>query len=189
VQSGDTLSHITKRFNTESAVIKEVNNLRNNTIVAGKTLMIPTASAPLDAYALSASQRQASKQSKGKGNRQEHVVRPGDSFWTIARKYGVSTRKLAQWNGLAVRDRIHPGQKLVVWTAQPLTVATLPLTSRDPMVKKLGYRVRNGDSLARIAGKFNISINEIVGWNDKLQGEKYIHPGQVLTLYVDITKS
>jgi membrane-bound lytic murein transglycosylase D len=189
VRSGDTLSRIARRHHTETAVIKEVNSLRNDIIVVGDTLMIPTASAPLNAYSLSAVQRQVSKQGKGKGKRQEHTVRSGDSFWSISRKYGVSTRKLAEWNGLAVKDRIQPGQKLVVWTAQPVLVSVPPVASRDPMVKKLGYRVRNGDTLARIAEKFNISVESIVGWNNALQGKKYIHPGQVLTLYVDITKS
>ena len=189
VRSGDTLSQIAQRFNTESRVIRDVNNLRGSTIVAGKTLMIPTASAPLQAYALSADQRQAAKQGKGQGNRHDYIVRPGDSFWTIARKYGVSTRKLAEWNGLATRDPIHPGQKLAIWTAEPVKVTSAPITSRQPMVRKLGYRVRNGDSLARIAGKFNISIDDILAWNKKLQGKKYIHPGQMLTLYVDITGS
>ena len=194
VRSGDTLSHIAQRFNTEITIIREVNKLRGNRIVAGDTLMIPTASAPRQAYALSADQRQAKKQSKGEGNRIDYRVRPGDSFWTIARRYDVSTRKLAEWNGLATRDPIHPGQKLVIWTDQPVSTTTLaiaapPLPQREPMVRKLGYRVRNGDSLARIAGKFNITIEDIIGWNDKLKGKKYIHPGQVLTLYVDITAS
>lgn len=189
VRSGDTLSEIATRFNTDVAVIREVNSLRGNTIVVGKTLMIPTATAPLQVYALSAGQRQAAKQDRGKGTRREHVVRPGDSFWTISRKYGVSTRRLAEWNGLATRDPIHPGQTLVVWTAEPITLASLPMTSREPMTRKLGYRVRNGDSLARIAGKFNITIADILEWNEKLRDSKYIHPGQMLTLYVDITGS
>jgi membrane-bound lytic murein transglycosylase D len=192
VRSGDTLSHIAQRFNTEMSVIREVNNLRGNNIVAGNNLMIPTASAPLQAYALSADQRQADKQSKGKGHRLDYRVRPGDSFWTIARRYDVSMRKLAEWNGMATRDPIHPGQTLAIWTEQPISTATVALAApsvpkREPMVRKLGYRVRNGDSLARIAGKFNITIEEIIAWNEKLKGAKYIHPGQVLTLYVDIT--
>jgi membrane-bound lytic murein transglycosylase D len=187
VRSGDTLSQVAQRFNTTSRVIRDVNNLRGSTIVAGKTLLIPTASAPLQAYALSADQRQAAKQEKGQGNRQDYIVRPGDSFWTIARKYGVSSRQLAEWNGLATRDRIHPGQKLVIWTAEPLKLTGSPIATRQPMVRKLGYRVRNGDSLARIAGKFNITIDDIRDWNKKLLGKKYIHPGQMLTLYVDIT--
>jgi len=192
VRSGDTLSEIAGRFNTDIGVIRDINSLRNNRIVAGDTLLIPTATAPLQAYALSADQRQARKQSQGSGNRVDYVVRPGDSFWTISRKYDVSMRKLAEWNGMATRDPLHPGQALVIWTEQPVSATTLTtvasaLPSREPMVRKLGYRVRNGDSLARIAGKFNITIEDIIGWNEKLKGKKYIHPGQVLTLYVDIT--
>jgi len=186
VERGDTLSQLARRFHTGAGVIREVNNLRGDTIVAGKPLMIPTASAPPESYALSADRRRFGKQAGGSGNRHEYRVKPGESFWSISRRYGVSTRKLAEWNGMAVRDPIHPGQKLVVWTARPATVpAPLP-ASREPMVRKLGYRVRSGDSLARIAGKFNITINEIIGWNQKLRGAKYIHPGQILTLYVDV---
>ena len=57
------------------------------------------------------------------------------------------------------------------------------------MTRKVGYRVRNGDSLARIAGKFNLTVDDILGWNQELRNHKYIHPGQRLTLYVDITGS
>ena len=189
IRKGDAMSLIARKFNTEAGVIREVNGLRSDRIRAGDTLMIPTASAPLDIYALSADQRTANKQQRGKGTRLDYRVKPGDSFWLIARRHGVSSRQLAEWNGLAVRDSIHPGQKLVIWTPEPVSVSSPPIASRDPVVKKLGYRVRNGDSLARIAGKFNISVDDIVGWNDKLRGKKYIHPGQVLTLYVDITGS
>jgi membrane-bound lytic murein transglycosylase D len=189
IRNGDAMSLIARKFNTDAGVIREVNGLRSDKIRAGDTLMIPTASSPLDIYALSADQRTANKQERGKGNRIDYRVKPGDSFWLIARRHNVTTRKLAEWNGLAVRDSIHPGQKLVIWTAEPVSVSSPPIASREPVMKKLGYKVRNGDSLARIAGKFNITIDEIVGWNDKLQGKKYIHPGQVLTLYVDITGS
>ena len=46
-----------------------------------------------------------------------------------------------------------------------------------------GYRVRQGDSLYRIAGKFKVSINDIINWN-ALDPGKYLQPGQKLTLYV-----
>ncbi len=185
VRSGDTLSHLARKFNTETSVIREVNKLHDNTIVAGKTLMIPTASAPLSSYALSADQRRSKKQSRGKGNRNEHIVKSGDSFWSISRQYGVNMRQLAEWNGMATRDPIRPGQTLVIWTQDPVTVS--PFEGRKPVVRKLGYKVRSGDSLARIAGKFNLSIDDILSWNERLRDKRYIHPGQVLTLYVDIT--
>jgi membrane-bound lytic murein transglycosylase D len=193
IRRGDSLSTIARRYGTEAAVLREINGLRNNTIIAGKALMIPVASAPASHYSLSAEQRLAHKQSSGSGRRREHVVQPGDSFWLIANRYGVSARKVAEWNGLATRDRIHPGQTLVIWTPQAVTLqnaaAGPAINSRAPVTRKLGYRVRRGDSLARIAGRFNVSVADIISWNDRLSGEKYIHPGQVITLYVDITET
>ncbi len=40
-------------------------------------------------------------------------VRPGDSLWTIARKFDLSTRQLKSWNNLK-SNRIHPGVKLKI---------------------------------------------------------------------------
>ena len=194
VRSGDTLSAISTRYNTEAAVIRDVNKLRGSRIIAGDSLMIPVASAPASTYSLSADQRLAAKQDRGKGHRVDYLVKPGDSFWSISRRFDVSTRKLAEWNGKAVRDPIHPGQTLVIWSKEPvsdvtLTSAAFEVPERQAMVRKVGYKVRNGDSLARIAGKFNVAIEDIVSWNSELKGKKYIHPGQRLTLYVDITRS
>ena len=49
-----------------------------------------------------------------------------------------------------------------------------------------GYRVRRGDSLYGIAGKFNVTINDIITWNG-LDPGRYLQPGQKLTLYVSGT--
>ncbi|MGY8878417.1 MAG: LysM peptidoglycan-binding domain-containing protein, partial [Pseudoalteromonas sp.] len=49
-------------------------------------------------------------------------------------------------------------------------------------------KVRRGDSLARIASKFNLSVNEIIKWNN-LAGQKYLQPGQKLKLKVDVRSS
>jgi membrane-bound lytic murein transglycosylase D len=194
VRSGDTLSQISGRFNTEVAVLRKVNKLRGNRIVVGDSLMIPIASAPPQVYALSADQRLAAKQGRGQGYRVDYEVRAGDSFWSIARRFGVSTRKVAEWNGLAVRDRIHPGQSLVIWSSEPvnevkLSAVGFSIPERKPMVRKVGYRVRNGDSLARIAGKFSVTVDDILEWNQSLRDKKYIHPGQRLTLFIDITET
>lgn len=118
-----------------------------------------------------------------------YQVRPGDTLSQIAQRFNTQSAVIRQVNNLSNNNTIVTGKTLMIPTAQPIEVTALALASREPMVRKLGYRVRNGDSLARIAGKFNITVDEIVGWNNKLQGKKYIHPGQMLTLYVDITGS
>ena len=68
--------------------------------------------------------------------------------------------------------------------SSPATVQAV--RQRDSVMRKVGYKVRNGDSLARIAGKFNVRVNDIVKWN-AVNPKKYLQPGQKLTLYVDIT--
>ena len=110
-------------------------------------------------------------------------------MWTIARKHNVSMEAIARWNNLAPKDTIHPGQKLAVWVYnedRKQTVASAIPAGRD-VTRKVGYTVRNGDSLARIAGKFNVRINDIVQWNSINPG-KYLQPGQNLTLYVNVTR-
>jgi membrane-bound lytic murein transglycosylase D len=44
--------------------------------------------------------------------------------------------------------------------------------------------VREGDSLSRIAGKFNVSVDDIIDWN-ALDPGAYLKPGQELKLYVE----
>jgi membrane-bound lytic murein transglycosylase D len=194
VRRGDALSRIAQRYNTEAQVIAEVNNLRGTRIIAGDSLMIPVASAPPSRYALSEEQRLAKSQDGGQGYRVDYIVKPGDSFWKIARDYGVGTRQVAEWNNMAVRDPLLPGQSLVIWSKQPISEGTLTqvnfaLPQREPMVRKVTYRVRSGDSLARIASRFNVSTQDILQWNASLRDVKYIHPGQRVTLYIDVRES
>lgn len=43
-----------------------------------------------------------------------HKVKPGDTLYDIARRYGVTVKQLKQWNKLSSSGRIYPGQKLKV---------------------------------------------------------------------------
>lgn len=194
VKNGDSLLLLAKRFNTDAAVIRDINKIKGNMIRIGQKLMIPVATQKSSLYSYSATQRQKNiqKKRKGKEGSQQtfHTVAEGESLWTIARKYHVTTTKIAHWNGIAPRDLIRPGQKLSVWLPPKLASANTeelpqPLNHpREGIVKKLGYTVRNGDSLARIAQKFNIRVNDILSWNTI--NTKYIQPGQKLTLFVNV---
>ena len=183
VQYAETLSEIAEQYHTTLASIRSANGIRGNTIRTGSYLMIPVATKPLSSYAQSADERRAKTQNrKRNGNRVDHVVVSGETFWSISRRYGVSTRDLASWNGMAPRDTLSVGQKLVVWTAQPLAALTSNGTTR-----KVRYIVRNGDSLSLIASRFRISVADLVRWN-KIDKGKYLQPGQKLTMYVDVTR-
>ncbi|MDZ7769986.1 MAG: LysM peptidoglycan-binding domain-containing protein [Woeseiaceae bacterium] len=117
VKQGETLSEIATQYHTTLASIRNANELRGNIIRAGSHLMIPVAAKPLKAYSKSVGERREAKQNAPRdGNRVEHHVRSGESFWSISRKYEVGMRELAAWNGMAPRDPLSIGQKLVVWT-------------------------------------------------------------------------
>jgi membrane-bound lytic murein transglycosylase D len=112
-------------------------------------------------------------------------------LWDISRRYGVNVRTLARWNGLAPRDTLRTGQKLVIWSKRSrvaqLSDPDFTPHSRATITQKIRYRVRRGDSLALISRKFNVAVNDLVRWNG-LNKKKYLQPGQRLTLYVDVTQ-
>ncbi len=192
IRPGDTLSTIAVRHNVSIATLKRVNHLRGTRLRAGHSLMIPVASRSPRDYRLSADQRTRRLQNTPrKGTKVVYIVRPGDTFWDLSRKHGVSVRALAKWNGMAPRDPLKPGQKLVIWSRRGnakvvyQTVDYTPPPSRR-ITKRIGYRVRKGDSLARISRKFRVSISQLRRWNNLPKG-KYLQPGQRLTVYVDVT--
>ena len=190
VKSGEAISQIAERYNTTVSALRSANNLRGNTIRAGHHLLIPVATKPLGAYSKSADARLQKKQNRKRaGNRVEHVVSSGESFWTISRRYGITHRQLAAWNGMAPGDTLSVGKKLVVWTNAAHAVsgpAVSPATAAGGTTRKLRYTVRNGDSLYLIARKFRVGIDQIARWNN-IDKNKILRPGQKLTMYVDVT--
>ena len=186
IRNGETLSSIALKYHTTLDAIREANDVRGTTIHAGDYLMIPVASQPLGSYGKSADQRLAQKQNqKREGNRVEHYVASGESFWSISRKYGVSTRQLAGWNGMAPGDTLPIGRKLVVWTNELVAPASGP--NSQATTRKVNYTVRKGDSLSRIANRFRITVADILRWNN-INKDSILRPGQRLTMFVDVTR-
>ena len=192
VTYGESLGAIANRYRTTVETIRSANDIQGNLIHAGESLMIPAA-APGAEYAMSQSGRLAAKQqslqSRYGSEPTTYVVQPGDSFWDISRKFDVGMRELAKWNGMGTTGLLHPGTELKIFKKTNVTQAkSQPVGSRTNQVRKLNYRVRKGESLSVIASKFNISVQSIRSWNDALNVTKYIHPGDRLTLYVDVTR-
>jgi len=159
----------------------------------GKHLMIPVASKSERTYRLSESQRKQKILNAPKSGRNKviHTVQRGDNLWDISRKYKVNVRALAKWNAMAPRDVLQRGQKLVVWTKNKPANSQAPRISRAPqgksVLQKINYVVRRGDSLARIASRFRVSVSDLLRWNT-LKKNKYLQPGQRIKMFVDVTR-
>ena len=181
VTYGETLSEIAEQYNTTSDQIKISNDLTSNSIQSNSFLMIPIAHREINTYKSTSNQRLISKQNRKRvGQRIEHIITRGESFWLIARKYKVAIDSLASWNNMSPKDVLTIGNKLVIWTNQTSV-------NNKPVQRKLNYAVKNGDSLYLIAKKFRVTIVDLARWNN-LDQEKILKPKQQLIIYVDVTK-
>ena len=109
VRSGDYLGKIAERYGVGVSQIKRWNGLRSNTLRIGQRLTIyprkPVTAAPPP-------KSNSATASAGAAGPKVHVVRQGDSLWTISRKYpGVSIENLREWNGLR-SNNLQPGTRL-----------------------------------------------------------------------------
>ena len=190
IHSGEALSTIARKFHTTEAVLRQVNDIRGSLIRAGDYLMIPHATESLAAYSQTVQARAERQINRERaGSRSEHVVRAGESLWTISRAYHVNVRELASWNAMAPGDVLSVGRKLVIWTKPGETPAVFAsaVAPTQEQIRKVDYVVRRGDSLYSIASRFRITVSKLVEWND-LSVKKYLQPGQRLVMYVDVTE-
>lgn len=99
-----------------------------------------------------------------------YTVQAGDTLWAIARKYNCSVTEIVAANSDRIKNpnRIHAGWQLKIpQSGAPITGGTPDAVL--PENKKSGiYIVRQGDTLWKIARKYNCSVAEIVSMNREL---------------------
>ncbi|MDO4888359.1 MAG: LysM peptidoglycan-binding domain-containing protein [Actinomycetaceae bacterium] len=123
VASGETLSHIARRYGTSVQAIASANNIADpGRIYPGQQLTIPGAA---DQAAPAAQEQPAAT---------THTVASGETLSHIARQYGTSTTALAQANSIADPGRIYPGQQLTIPGATGQT-AQLTAVPANPVPK------------------------------------------------------
>jgi membrane-bound lytic murein transglycosylase D len=170
IKSGDSLSTIARKFDSSVAEIKAANDMTSNRLVAGRDLIIPQTGA--------SSSNVADNSDYEAGTISQHVVSTGESLWSVANQYGVTKKQLAQWNNLSEKEGLKIGQKLRIGSL-PIAVAQ----AEAEALKEVGYQVKIGDSLYLIAQRYNVSVRDILAWNNLKNTE--VTPGQQITLFVD----
>ena len=115
---------------------------------------------------------------------QYYRIERGDNLVGIAKIFDTEVGLLREVNGIR-GSMIRAGKTLMIPKGSAWA-SSLAMATTDKAATARGYRVRQGDSLYRIAGKFNVSINDIISWN-ALKPDRHLQPGQKLTLYVSGT--
>lgn len=99
-----------------------------------------------------------------------YEVRPGDMLGSIAAQFDCSIEQLREWNDLS-GDTIYAGQELTVYEGAGGSSSSGYLT----------YTVQPGDTMGGIAARHDVSINDLVSWNNGLDPDR-IRAGQELSI-------
>lgn len=194
VRSGDTLSTIARRYRTNIAYLRELNDMpRKSFLRVGQRLLVPDRT-PLkdrnDPAAIAAKRTRQVPVSQVTGGEviekgyRFYVVQSGDSLYSIAQKYRTSIEQLKKLNRLRKGRMIRVGLKLRLPGDAPKEKETSE--RRDSSKRKTSKKyhvVKRGESLLQIAQKYQVSIskiktaNEIRNGSKILAGEKILIPG------------
>ena len=115
-----------------------------------------------------------------------HTIAKGEGLYGIARKYGTTVDKILEWNNISNPDKITAGQKLKIRNSKATAVPAKPTATPQPAptpatTSTLYHTVQKGESLGRIAAKYNTTVEKIMQWNNISNPDK-IAEGQKLKI-------
>ena len=99
----------------------------------------------------------------------EYSITKGDTLWGISQQYNVSVSDLKSWNNLN-SNLIYPNQTLTVSSEAKSSNSTSTKPSNAST-----YTVKSGDTLYAISSKYNISVDQLMAWNNL--SSTLIYPG------------
>ncbi|MBR5564485.1 MAG: LysM peptidoglycan-binding domain-containing protein [Bacteroidales bacterium] len=107
---------------------------------------------------------EATKQQKASEN-VYHVIAEGDTMYKIAGKYGIKVSELCRLNNMQETDILQIGRKLLV---KSKSTSTKQQTSTKPKQNTTGqyHTIEEGDTLYKIAGKYNTKVSELCRLNN-----------------------
>ena len=116
VLQGDNLGNIAKKFGASLADLKQWNNLQDNTIGIGATLIVAKDEIVINTNkaTVSSFKKKTNIADSSKKEAIDYYVKKGDSLYSISKKYpGVTISDLKKWNGIR-SEELKPGMKLKI---------------------------------------------------------------------------
>jgi membrane-bound lytic murein transglycosylase D len=177
IKSGDTIGGIAEKYGVSSSDIKSWNNLNGSKIIAGKTLVIyqdneqriaatNTKDTGTETAGGVAGSAEITKTCEKPGDPVFYVVKSGDTLGDIAEDYNTDSRKIRKWNDIS-GSTIKPGQKLTIYPgpARKKQPDRRIVKTDDSFAGKV-HRVKEGESIWTIAKKYNVTVSDVISWNE-----------------------
>ena len=160
VVSGDTLRKIADRCGTTVSALRLANPEigSGNLIYPGHVLQLPGAILGTD------------------GGFFIYVVARGDTLKALAARFGSTVDSILASNpSITSANLIYEGQRLTVYV-------TTPPPSNPPPASGQTYYAVKGDTLRKIAAKFNTTVGAILKVNPQITNPNVIYVGQAITI-------
>ena len=184
VQSGDSLSAISAKYNLGMDYIANINGINRNTgLRVGQRLKLSGEEPVASQVEAKIEKASAEKQSTEKQS-DTHVVKSGETLSSIAKKYHLQLDYLATLNGLSRTSTVRVGQRLKIEGDLPKpetkVEAAIPKAAK-PSRNTEAYTVKPGESLNAIANRSGVTVAELAALND-LNARANLRVGQQLVV-------
>lgn len=153
VQAGESLYAIARKYGLNVGQLKQMNRLASYNLRIGQELIVadgtnsPASSPPPNP------------------KQQVHIVKVGDTLYTIAKKYKLSVEELMKFNHLR-SSNLYVGQKLRISPEKESTRESPELQAPNISSTPNIYIVKAGDTLYAIAKRYGTSVSELVDINN-----------------------
>jgi membrane-bound lytic murein transglycosylase D len=92
-----------------------------------------------------------------------HIVKSGETLFSISRTYKLSIGQLRQWNDIDDLDVLHVGQRIIIKKEEQTNATTQNSYSSLPFKT---HKVKKEDTVYSIARQYDISIKDLMELND-----------------------
>ena len=173
-RKGESVASVAAQYGVAASLVYDANpGLRGGRLRAGREVVVPMGGAASLAVAREVSRSAPPDDAQG-GKARYHTVKKGETLSGIARRYGVSSARLKQWNHLS-GSQVRAGQKLRVvvpagGSAQRLA-SSESAAERRQHAKGAGsdaaraaartHKVKKGETLSSIATRYGVTVDSI----------------------------
>lgn len=116
---------------------------------------------------------------EAQGAHQTHIVRTGDTLFSIAQQYSATVGQIRALNNLAETNVLYVGQALIVPSAAGASTPSIPSASSTTCA--VSHTVQRGEFLSAIATRFGVPVAQIAQANGVSDFSR-IRVGQLLCI-------